>query len=177
MVAVEVNLEGLKIKVEKLINSHLELTRENKNLHLYNHELREKVEEQVMQTVKQTFTPEFINRLDEIIIFDELTEQDLLQIIDLQITKLNEMLVKHALQVRLTTDVKLWLIEKTCADRSYGARPLKRALQKYVEDELSEALIQGDIANESLIEIYIEDNKLKYRPIRINLIEDALLIR
>jgi ATP-dependent Clp protease ATP-binding subunit ClpC len=138
---------------------------------------REKIEEQVMQSVKQTFAPEFINRLDEIIIFDELTEQDLLQIIDLQITKLNEMLIKHALQVRLTTDVKLWLIEKTCADKSYGARPLKRALQKYVEDELSEALIQGDIANESLIEIYIQDNKLKYRPIRLNSIEDALLIR
>lgn len=137
---------------------------------------REKTEEQVMQAVKQTFSPEFINRLDEIIIFDELTEQDLLQIIDLQVNKLNEMLEKHALQVRLTTDVKLWLIEKTCGDRNYGARPLRRALQKYVEDELSEALIQGEISKESLIEIYIEDGKLKYRPFAIADTEESILI-
>ncbi len=137
---------------------------------------REKMEEQVMSNVKQTFSPEFINRLDEIIIFDELIEQDLLQIVDLQVGKLNEMLEKHALQVRLTSDAKLWLIEKTCADRSYGARPLRRALQKYVEDELSEALIQGELTGESLVEIYSENDKLKYRPISIEATRDVLAV-
>ena len=137
---------------------------------------REKMEEQVMSSVKQTFSPEFINRLDEIIIFDELIEQDLLQIVDLQVGKLNQILEKRALAVRLTTEAKLWLIEKTCADRSYGARPLRRALQKYVEDELSEALIQGELVGESLVEIYAENDKLKYRPIPLKEIEDALLM-
>ncbi len=137
---------------------------------------REKMEDQVMSAVKQTFSPEFINRLDEIIIFDELIEQDLLQIVDLQVNNLNKILAKRELQVRLTTEAKLWLIEKTCADRSYGARPLRRALQKYVEDELSEALIQGELTNESLVEIYAENDKLKYRPITVKTTEDALLI-
>ena len=138
---------------------------------------RAKMEDQVMSEVKRTFAPEFINRLDEIIIFDELTDADLMQIIDLQIGKLNEMLVSRALQIRLTDEAKQWLIEKTCHDRSYGARPLKRALQKNVEDELSEALIQGDLSGESLVEIYPENDKLTFRPIRLEELEDALFER
>lgn len=137
---------------------------------------REKMEDQVMQAVKQTFSPEFINRLDEIIIFDELVEADLLEIVDLQIGKLNQILEKRALEIVLTTEAKLWLIEKTCADRNYGARPLRRALQKYVEDEISEALIQGELTGENVVEIYAEDHKLKYRPLPLKEIEDALLL-
>ena len=128
---------------------------------------REKMEEQVNAEVRKAFAPEFINRLDEIILFDELADRDLFEIIDLQIGKLNEMLEKRALQIRLTDDAKQWLIDKTCADRSYGARPLKRALQKYVEDELSEALIQGDLSEESLVEIFREKEKLAFRVLKL----------
>ena len=127
---------------------------------------REKMEEQVMSSVKQTFSPEFINRLDEIIIFDELRDEDLLQIIDLQIDRLNLILQKRALEVRLTEEAKRWLVDKTCADRSYGARPLRRAIQKHIEDELSEALIQGDLAGESVVEIYPDGARLTYRAVR-----------
>ncbi len=132
---------------------------------------REKMEDQVMSEVKKTFAPEFINRLDEIIVFDELAEADLRQIVDLQISKLNEILEKRTLQIRLTEEAQNWLIEKTCADRSYGARPLKRALQKYVEDELSEALIQGEISEESIIEVFCENDKLAFRAIRLEELE------
>ncbi len=132
---------------------------------------REKMEEQVMSQVKQTFAPEFINRLDEIIIFDELTDGDLAQIIDLQLKNLNRMLEKRKLSVRMSDDAREWLIAKTCADRSYGARPLKRALQKYVEDELSEALIQGQVSEESEIEIYRNDDKLSFRPVAAEQLE------
>ncbi len=135
---------------------------------------RQKMEDQVMSEVKKTFAPEFINRLDEIIIFDELTDADLTEIIDLQIGKLNEMLTSRALQIRLTDEAKQWLIKKTCADRSYGARPLKRALQKNVEDELSEALIQGDLSEENLVEVFCENDKLAFRSIRLGEIEDVL---
>jgi ATP-dependent Clp protease ATP-binding subunit ClpC len=137
---------------------------------------REKMEDQVMSAVKQTFSPEFINRLDEIIIFDELIEADLLEIVDLQIAKLNQILEKRTLEIVLTKEAKLWLIEKTCADRNYGARPLRRALQKYVEDEISEALIQGELTGENVVEIYAENDKLKYRPLPLKEIEDALLL-
>lgn len=134
---------------------------------------RAKMEDQVMSEVKKTFAPEFINRLDEIIVFDELTDEDLIQIIDLQIGKLNEILEKRDLQARLTEQAKRWLIEKTCNDRKFGARPLKRALQKYVEDELSEALIQGELSEESQIEIYCENDKLIFRPVPREELEDV----
>jgi ATP-dependent Clp protease ATP-binding subunit ClpC len=133
---------------------------------------REKMEEQVMSEVKRTFAPEFINRLDEIIIFDELGDADLRQIVDLQIGKLNEILEKRALQIRLTPEAQTWLIDKTCGDRSYGARPLKRALQKYVEDEVSEALIQGEIAEESIVEVFCENEKLAFRALKTEPLEE-----
>src|SRR5687768_15349239 len=137
---------------------------------------REKMEEQVISQVKQTFAPEFINRLDEIIIFDELTDADLRQIIDLQLVNLNRILEKRKLNVRISDEAREWLISKTCADRSYGARPLKRALQKYVEDPLSEALIQGHLGEASLIELFLDGDDLNYRPIGIEAPDDALLI-
>lgn len=124
---------------------------------------REKMEEQVLSEVKKTFAPEFINRLDEIIVFDELNDGDLKQIIDLQLGELNDILKKHKLTVRLTKEAKQWLIDKTCADRSYGARPLRRALQKYVEDELSESLIQGEFEGKESIEVYCDADKLHFR--------------
>jgi ATP-dependent Clp protease ATP-binding subunit ClpC len=128
----------------------------------------------VMSEVKKTFAPEFINRLDEIIIFDELSDEDLMEIIDLQINQLNMVLTQHTLQIRLTNEAKLWLIEKTCADRKYGARPLKRALQKHVEDELSESLIQGKLTKETLVEVFCENDKLEFRPISIEAVDDLV---
>lgn len=137
---------------------------------------RAKMEDQVMSQVKQTFAPEFINRLDEIIIFDELGNNELMKIIDLQINKFNEILAKRTLQVKLSEKAKLWLIDKTCSDRSYGARPLRRALQRYVEDELSESLIQGEIGEGSLIEIDCKRDKLVFKTVKFEEIEDVLMI-
>lgn len=124
---------------------------------------REQVEEQVMSAVKQTFAPEFINRLDEIVIFDELGDDDLRQIVDLQVAKLGQILEDRQLTIGLSEESKTWLIQKTCSDRKYGARPLKRALQKYVEDELSEALIQGQMDGSGRVEVYCENDKLAFR--------------
>jgi len=135
---------------------------------------RQKMEEEVMSQVKKTFQPEFINRLDEIIIFDELVEADLLQIVDLQLAKLNKIVEGRDLKVVLTDAARKWLIDKTCTDRKYGARPLKRALQKYVEDELSEALIQGDVADASTIEVYPAGEKLAFREVRAKKAEKEL---
>ncbi len=135
---------------------------------------REKMEEQVMSQVKQTFAPEFLNRLDEVIIFDELVDEDMLQIVDLQLAKLNEIVEKRSLKIMMTDEARIWLVAKTTADRSYGARPLKRALQKYVEDELSEALIQGEVHEESSVEIFCEGDRLAFRTIVVDELENAL---
>ncbi|MCA1555702.1 MAG: ATP-dependent Clp protease ATP-binding subunit, partial [Acidobacteria bacterium] len=137
---------------------------------------REKLEEMVMSSVKQTFNPEFINRLDEIIIFDELQDDELLEIVGLQVELMNRMLRRRGLEVRLTEDAKQWIVKKTCADRTYGARPLRRALQKYVEDPLSEALIQGELGGTPLIEVYEDGGVLSHRPAGVEEVGDELLI-
>src|SRR5256712_10376365 len=115
-----------------------------------------KMEEMVMNSVRQTFNPEFINRLDEIIVFDELGDEELLDVLQLQVDQQNHTMSNHGFIVRLADDAKHWIVNKTCADRSYGARPLRRALQKHVEDPLSEALIQGQLAHASLVEMFME---------------------
>jgi ATP-dependent Clp protease ATP-binding subunit ClpC len=129
---------------------------------------RAKMEEMVMSAVRQTFNPEFINRLDEIIVFDELGEEELLDVLQLQIDQINNTMTNHGFIVRLVDDAKRWILDKTCSDRSYGARPLRRALQKYVEDPLSEALIQGQLGDASLVEMYLESGALSFRSIMID---------
>src|SRR5207245_9707491 len=129
---------------------------------------RTKMEEMVMNSVRQTFNPEFINRLDEIIVFDELGDEELLEVLQLQVDQINRTMSNHGFIVRLADDAKRWILAKTCADRSYGARPLRRALQKHVEDPLSEALIQGQLGEASLVEMFVDADELNFRSIMID---------
>jgi ATP-dependent Clp protease ATP-binding subunit ClpC len=115
--------------------------------------------------VKRAFNPEFLNRLDEVILFTSLNDEDLLKIIGLLVEQVNVNLVAKQIKIRLTPDAAKYILEKTCADRSYGARPLRRALQKYIEDPLSEALIQGALPRPSELEVYLGDTGIYYRPI------------
>jgi ATP-dependent Clp protease ATP-binding subunit ClpC len=135
-----------------------------------------KVEDLVKNEVKRTFNPEFLNRLDEVILFNPLTENDLIQIVELMISLLNQNLAQRSITVTVTEEAKKWILAKTITDRSYGARPLRRALQKYIEDPLSEALIQGTITmRPAFIEVFLEDNKLFYRPVDSKENEGVLL--
>ncbi|HEY6937133.1 MAG TPA: AAA family ATPase, partial [Terriglobales bacterium] len=125
-----------------------------------------KVEDLVKNEVKRTFNPEFLNRLDEVILFQALNESDLIQILELMVSQLNQNLAQKSITVTVTDEAKKWILEQTLVDRSYGARPLRRALQKYIEDPLSEALIQGTIRTRpAFIEVFLENNKLFYRPV------------
>jgi ATP-dependent Clp protease ATP-binding subunit ClpC len=119
----------------------------------------------VMTEVKRVFNPEFLNRLDEVILFNSLTDDDLLRIIDLLVGQINETLIHRQVQIALTPEARQWILEKTCGDRNYGARPLRRALQKYVEDPLSEALIQGGLQRPATLEIYLSADGLLFRPV------------
>jgi ATP-dependent Clp protease ATP-binding subunit ClpC len=126
----------------------------------------DKMEELVKGEVKRTFNPEFLNRLDETIIFTSLSNSDLMQILELLVQQLNVNLVHKAITLSVTDDAKQWVLEKTSSERNYGARPLRRALQRYVEDPLSEALIAGGIAvRPAFLEVYMENNQLFYRSI------------
>jgi ATP-dependent Clp protease ATP-binding subunit ClpC len=121
------------------------------------------VNEMVLGEVKRTFNPEFINRIDEIIVFEALTDEDLRRIMALLVEQLNQNLVDRRMKVTLAPDVVDWIIDVTCKDRSYGARPLRRAIQRYVEDPLSEELIRGNL-HDGDIEVYLEAGQLSYRP-------------
>ena len=125
----------------------------------------QRVEEQVMGEVKRAFNPEFLNRLDEVILFTSLIDEDLLKIIELMVEQINTNLVAKQIKIRLEPDAAKYILDKTCGDRSYGARPLRRALQKYIEDPLSEALIQGSLPRPAELEIYLGDNGIYCRQV------------
>jgi ATP-dependent Clp protease ATP-binding subunit ClpC len=125
-------------------------------------EIQKSVNELVLGEVKRTFNPEFINRVDEIIVFDPLSDDDLRRIALLLIGTLNEHLADRQLRIEVTPEVIDWVIEITCQDRSYGARPLRRAIQRHIEDPLSEELIRGQLRTGS-IEIYMDHGALAWR--------------
>jgi ATP-dependent Clp protease ATP-binding subunit ClpC len=126
-------------------------------------DIAKSVNEMVLGEVKRTFNPEFINRIDEIIVFEALNDDDLRRIMGLLVTQLNGNLVDRKLRISLTPEVIDWIIEVTCKDRSYGARPLRRAIQRHVEDPLSEELIRGHLQGGE-IEVYMDAGQLAYRP-------------
>ena len=126
----------------------------------------EKIEELVKGEVKRTFNPEFLNRIDEVILFQSLSDADLIQIVDLLVNQLNANLAQKSITISVDSDAKKWILDKTLSDRSYGARPLRRALQRYIEDPLSEALIGGHITDRpAFLEVYIVNNQLFYRSV------------
>ncbi len=126
------------------------------------HEIQRSVSEMVLAEVKRTFNPEFVNRVDEIIVFEALSDDDLRQITKMLIAQLNANLVDRDFRVSMAPEVVDWIIETTCKDRSYGARPLRRAIQRYVEDPLSEELIRGNLQSGD-VEIYLDGGSLSCR--------------
>jgi len=88
------------------------------------------------------------------------------RILELLVQQLNVNLVHKAITLSVQDGAKRWILDKTVADRTYGARPLRRALQRYIEDPLSEALIAGQIAERpAFLEVYLDNNMLHYRPV------------
>jgi ATP-dependent Clp protease ATP-binding subunit ClpC len=121
------------------------------------------VSDMVLGEVKRTFNPEFINRIDEIIVFEALSDDDLRRIMGLLLDQLNANLVDRRMKITINRDVVDWIIDVTCKDRSYGARPLRRAIQRYVEDPLSEELIRGNLGDGE-VEVYMDAGQISYRP-------------
>jgi ATP-dependent Clp protease ATP-binding subunit ClpC len=125
-------------------------------------DLQKSVTDLVMGEVKRTFNPEFINRIDELIVFEPLSDDDLRRIMGLLVADLNRHLTDRQLSIALTPEAVDWIIEVTCRDRTYGARPLRRAIQRYVEDPLSEELIRGRLRG-GQVEVYLDHGALAWR--------------
>ncbi len=116
----------------------------------------------IEESLKETFRPEFINRIDETIIFEPLSKEDVINIVDLQMTEVRSRLDEHGLQIELTDETKEWVAEQGY-DELFGARPLKRALQRYVESPLSVQLLRGDIAAGDHVLIDEKEGELVFR--------------
>ena len=116
----------------------------------------------VMAEVKHTFNPEFINRIDEIILFDALSDADLGRITRNLVGHLSENLRSKGLSISIRDDGIEWLLRKTLKDRSYGARPLRRAIERHIEDSLSEAFLRGVLTPDFPIEVGVHEGALWY---------------
>lgn len=113
----------------------------------------------VEDALHKAFRPEFLNRLDEIIIFDPLNSEQIHQIVELMIAEVEERLVEHGVSVELTLEAKDWLADKGF-DPVYGARPLRRAIQRYVENPLSKQIISGAFKSGDVIKVDAADGDL-----------------
>jgi len=121
----------------------------------------EKMREKVMVELKKTFRPEFINRIDEIIVFHELTEEQLESIVNLMVKDLQKRLADRKLEIELTGEAKSWLV-KVGYDPVYGARPLRRAIERYVESPLSTRLLRGEFSPGDTIIVDRGDDGLNF---------------
>ena len=119
------------------------------------------MKQRVMGEVKKLFRPEFLNRIDEIIVFKSLTEEEIVKIVDLMIADLRERLIEQNMTINLTPEASRF-VAKEGTDLSFGARPLRRAIQRLIEDPLSEQLLEGRWSSGSVIDVDVEDGKLAF---------------
>ncbi|WP_457601667.1 ATP-dependent Clp protease ATP-binding subunit [Hydrogenivirga sp.] len=135
----------------------------------------EQMKKNVMDQVKRTFNPEFLNRLDEVIVYRPLEKKDIEKILELQVKEVNEKLEEWEIKVKLHKSFVDWIIEREYKPE-FGARSLKRALQKHVEDLLAEELIKGSLKDVDTVEIRVRSNKPYIKPVKKKeKLEEALL--
>ena len=115
----------------------------------------------INSALKELFRPEFLNRVDEIVTFNSLTSDELIQIIDLLLKYTDEALANKDIKLSVTTAAKKYILEKG-TDLKYGARPLRRALLKYIEDEIAEMLLRSEVLPGQTIKVDAKQDGLKF---------------
>ena len=115
----------------------------------------------IMNALKETFRPEFLNRVDEIVVFEQLNEEQLLQIIDLMLQDTKKALADKNITIEIHENAKKYLLNKG-TDIKYGARPLRRAIQRYIEDELSDMILRGNLSNGNKAVVTSDGNILNF---------------
>lgn len=113
------------------------------------------IKDTVMGELKKTFNPEFLNRVDDIVVFHQLDKKHLVEIINLLVNELNLQLMDQDLAVVLSDEVTDWLIEKNY-EPSYGARPMRRAIQSHIEDPLSEEILRGNFKDVKKVRVVLD---------------------
>lgn len=121
----------------------------------------DEIKTRVMSEVKRLFRPEFLNRIDEIIVFKSLTEDEIVEIVNLMVADLRDRLIEQNTTINMS-DAANRLIAKEGTDLSFGARPLRRAIQRLLEDPISEQILEGKWTSGSVIDVDVEDEKLVF---------------
>lgn len=121
----------------------------------------DEIKTRVMSEVKRLFRPEFLNRIDEIIVFKSLTEDEIVEIVNLMVADLRDRLIEQNMTINMF-DAANRLIAKEGTDLSFGARPLRRAIQRLLEDPISEQILEGKWTSGSVIDVDVEDEKLVF---------------
>lgn len=115
----------------------------------------------IMNSLKEVFRPEFLNRIDEIISFDSLTKEQLLEIVNLMLKDTFKVLKEKDITMNISPKAKDYILEKG-TDIKFGARPLRRAIQRYIEDELAEMILKGELKDGQTVDVEVENEKLKF---------------
>lgn len=118
-------------------------------------------QDKVIESLKETFRPEFLNRVDEIVVFEQLNNNQLLQIVDLMLNDTQKILADKNIILNISAEAKKFLLDKG-TDIKYGARPLRRAIQRYLEDELSDMILRSELQNGDTISVSLEEDHLKF---------------
>jgi ATP-dependent Clp protease ATP-binding subunit ClpB len=123
----------------------------------------DKVRDEVMAVVRSAFRPEFLNRVDEVILFHRLRRQDMGRIVEIQLGRLEKLLEDRKIVLELDDEAVEWLAQKGY-DPAYGARPLKRVMQKELQDPLAERILLGDVRDGARVKITAGSDRLNFRP-------------
>jgi ATP-dependent Clp protease ATP-binding subunit ClpC len=125
----------------------------------------EDMKAKILEESKKHFRPEFLNRLDEQVVFHTLEKPALSQIVDLEVSKLEARLDEREMSLEIAADARDFLIEKG-SDPEYGARPMRRAVERFLEDPLAEALLRGDVKEGDVIEVSLlaDAKELTFKP-------------
>jgi ATP-dependent Clp protease ATP-binding subunit ClpC len=123
---------------------------------------RERTRKEVEAELRRTFRPEFLNRVDDIIIFQALTKEDVLKIVDLEVKKVAERISERGVAIQLTPTAREWLANEGY-DPQFGARPLKRAIQRHLENPLSKEIIAGRVQPGDTVIVDLGDGELAFR--------------
>ena len=126
----------------------------------------------VLDEVKKTFYPEFLNRVDEIIVFKNLTDDELLQIVEMRANEIAERLRDKGIEIRLTEEAKQFIV-KVGYDPAYGARPIRRAVQQYIEDPLSEEFLKGSFPEGSVIEVRKDEQQERLTFLKVEKVQEG----
>jgi ATP-dependent Clp protease ATP-binding subunit ClpC len=132
----------------------------------------ESMKQRVMERIEKVFRPEFLNRVDDVIVFRHLTIDDLKEVVDLELGKVRERLGERGLKLKLTDEAKKFVIRKG-SNTDFGARPLRRSIENFVEDPLSEELLKGEFQGKNTIMVDVKEVGGKKQLVFVGVVGDG----